>query len=177
MGKLVKSKKLIGKRTTPIKAKIADFKVELRSDNTAGYPEHDVIVTKDKKKTVVLENEPDLGEAFKVWENELDSERSDYKSKIKPLDLTKNDQIVVSALKDVFEKNKGSSGRITAKKLERKLGDKLRIKEAQADRVAMLITRLENRGFIEVQYRTGLPMYGRGLDGDPNKRLLKIQFE
>lgn len=169
--------KKIKKPKTPAKAKVGDFGVEIHSRDDEGFPEHDVVVTRGRKKETVLEDEPDLKEAFEVWEDYLASGTSKFKSGIKPFDATKNEALVLKSLKDVFKKHKGASGWISANKLSAELSKKLRIKEAINDSTTMIIKRLDNEGQINVQYRAGLPLHGQGLGGDPNQRLIKIDFD
>ena len=166
------------KKKTTLSAKIGKKKIELRTTILGGISEHEVVISEGKKKKVEFERDTDLVVAIRAWKEEVNYETSKYESemKTKQTRLIDNNEAVLTALKEVWINKKSGRERITANEIEKHLTTRLDIKEATQHEVAVAIRRLEDRGFIQISYHSGLPMHGPGLDGDSNKRLLKIKF-
>lgn len=164
------------RKTTMAQGKLRNVRVSLHKSDIDGVPMHSVEVIRGKKKQIIIEGEPNANAAFEVWETEMGEEQNTFRGELKPFDPMKNDALLEKMLKEVYLKHRYLTGYIPSKTLVKYLPVRLGIKDAHIDETARIISILEYKGIIETKYRMGLPMHGIGLGGDPEKRLIQIDF-
>ena len=164
------------RKTTMAQGKLRNVRVNLHKSDIDGVPMHSVEVIRGKKSQVIIEGEPDANAAFGVWETEMGEEQNTFRRGLRPFDPMKNDALLEKMLKEVYLKHRLATGYIPTKRLVQYLPARLGFKEAYADVTSRIILSLEYKGIIQTEYQMGLPMHGAGLGGNPEKRLVRINF-